>query len=656
MIDRDAVVSPAVAPTPPLHGVPHGGSITHVAVTVAGDAALSADSSHGVRLWPALDGSREPVPLSAGAEIKQLALVRDGRELVAIVRDAAGAVTLVRCAEDGRAGTRAQLASDEPIVEVAAVDGGVVARTADHALVVYGLDGTARGRLVAGAGERITDLAARGTRIGAIVATSAGTQLRWVTLSPRLAWSAPIALPLAPRDDLFAISPSGRRIAYADVQQSVLHVMDIGFVPTLIAGERLVHTHTAHDAVGFLDEDTVAVTGGSVTWWRTPIANPAPSTDPWNVPTKPVLPHVVLPGDAPAGAFADGLVVSGYEASLALSTKSGVRYLGWATSPSTIFTENPSHVVFSHASSQFSWLTDDLAIAHAVNLRDHQPRLGVTWGQPFGDRYVVVTKPAGDVATLLDAVEPEASKDIKLPAPIERYFFGDGVLGIVAKNTLYRYRIDLTGGTTTATELTPAVKLADNSLSYLQPFDASLADGLVAVTLGWEREWSEQQVLTFHRIVDGKMVRTKQPFSGQIVRSRRDGQVVLLHHHDALTGYVLRVMRGDTLVREIKRDKLEMPLAVNADATRFATREGAAVVMLDEVGSELWRTPVWAASSMLVTGSRVVIAAPGGFVALDIATGETVARACGFDFGLHVAVPEGRAQDMTPVCEDPLVQ
>src|SRR6184192_590488 len=40
---------------------PHGGAISTLAVTPDGTAAITADQLGGMRLWPVLDGSREPL-------------------------------------------------------------------------------------------------------------------------------------------------------------------------------------------------------------------------------------------------------------------------------------------------------------------------------------------------------------------------------------------------------------------------------------------------------------------------------------------------------------------------------------------------------------------------------------------------------------------
>src|SRR3569832_140727 len=88
---RRSMLAPAPERIPV--GVPHGGFINHVAVTEPGDAAVSLENIGGLRLWPTLDGSREPVPFTVNGAAA-VALSPAGKELLVGVRDEAGAVQL----------------------------------------------------------------------------------------------------------------------------------------------------------------------------------------------------------------------------------------------------------------------------------------------------------------------------------------------------------------------------------------------------------------------------------------------------------------------------------------------------------------------------------------------------------------------------------
>src|SRR5690349_1181413 len=89
---------PTAAPPLPLSAA-HGADITVLGVTVDGLAAATADRLGGIRLWPVLDGTREPVVIQ-GTPPRAIALLRDGDGdgggFAIGMLDAAGGVRVVR--------------------------------------------------------------------------------------------------------------------------------------------------------------------------------------------------------------------------------------------------------------------------------------------------------------------------------------------------------------------------------------------------------------------------------------------------------------------------------------------------------------------------------------------------------------------------------
>src|SRR5450432_317276 len=96
----DAPIAVVGAPEPPpppgplITGI-HGESIRALAVTDDGLVAVSADVGGAVRLWPALDGTREPVVVAATPPVA-LAIEADGDDVAFAGLDAAGALEIVR--------------------------------------------------------------------------------------------------------------------------------------------------------------------------------------------------------------------------------------------------------------------------------------------------------------------------------------------------------------------------------------------------------------------------------------------------------------------------------------------------------------------------------------------------------------------------------
>lgn len=75
-----SIPAPPVAPRPtaprllpPPRSAPHGSEIIALGTTVDGQAAATADRMGGIRLWTALDGTREPAVIQ-GTAAKSIAL------------------------------------------------------------------------------------------------------------------------------------------------------------------------------------------------------------------------------------------------------------------------------------------------------------------------------------------------------------------------------------------------------------------------------------------------------------------------------------------------------------------------------------------------------------------------------------------------------
>src|SRR5438874_2145087 len=72
-----AALQPAPRVPPPPLTAAHGAEIVALGVTIDGEAVASADRLGGLRLWPALDGTREPIVIQ-GTAARAVALARNG--------------------------------------------------------------------------------------------------------------------------------------------------------------------------------------------------------------------------------------------------------------------------------------------------------------------------------------------------------------------------------------------------------------------------------------------------------------------------------------------------------------------------------------------------------------------------------------------------
>jgi hypothetical protein len=642
-------------PDPIVRGTPHGGKIHELAAAEEGDAAITADELDGIRLWPTLDGTREPVPVATSSPADQLALFHDGRDLVAVILDSAGAVSLIRLGLDGSVRGRAQLPGDA-YVEVVAVGRQVLVRTNDHAIELYSPEAELVGRLTPAHGERVTDLAARRGRAAAVITTDGGTFIRWITTRSELRWDPAMKLPLVPVDNMLAIAPTTRRVAFVDTGFTGLHVFDLGLIPVPVAGTKLA-VGPSHTAVGFVDDQTAVVAGAPSMWWTStkPATDAQTPTDPWEV-TTPVLPHTT-PGLGSFGAaIVDRYLIVPAKLSLALMDSTSTRYLGWKYSAANgSATPLAEQVVMTSESSRFTWLDDDLALARSFNLGDHRrPDEPWFYGTPVGKRHVLAQH--GDSnATFLDLIDvekPDERVAIGRFTHYNRHELVDGMLTVSAGRTVRRFQIDL--ATTKVTELLPALKMPTDSIAWLRIFDPARSGDLVAMAVGWEHEWSDHPLAWVYRKVGSRIETTRlKQFEYSLIRSDAAGTLVLLDR-----GRAIVVMRDGKVVSRTETPGLVYPIVANADASRIATRVGQEVVMRDGHGAELWRTSLWGTNQLgfIAGDKRLAVSAPGGFVALDAATGARVARECAWSFGLHDTLPPATPMNLATVCEDPVVQ
>lgn len=155
--DEAAAVDPATVQPEPTGdpvvfasvGIPHGAAITMIAIDPLSEAALTRDAIGGVRLWPALDGSREPlvVPIR---DPRAMALASDGAGgwTLALV-DAAGGARLVAVDKAGKMQPLASLPPTDPITQIVVMPGGeqLVAVGSDHVLRLLDRHGTELARL-----------------------------------------------------------------------------------------------------------------------------------------------------------------------------------------------------------------------------------------------------------------------------------------------------------------------------------------------------------------------------------------------------------------------------------------------------------------------------------------------------------------------------
>lgn len=625
---------------PVAKGVPHGGQISQVAVTEQGDAALTFDTVGGVRLWPALDASRTPVPVSAVAP-RRLGLAHAGRDLLATILDQAGTVRLVRLGRDGSVRGDVQLRGEVAYQQVIAVDDGALVRGEDQTIEWFLPDGESRGRLLADPSTRIEAIAARRGQAIAIVRAGGTHQLRWLhTLGGMLTWGPSVALPVLVKDELVALSPSHHRVAIVDTT-SQLSVYELGLVPVRIGHAMSTSTPTS---LGFIDDDRVALMAASMSWWVKP---EDVKHDPWAVGS------ISMPAPSrmqflEGGAVADHLAVSGFGAALALTDKDGVRYLGYKEHGAGNTGAAPSSLWVATSGTRLVWLDDTLAIKREIELRKELTGPWI-YATAVGDHHVVTHTPIDGTykVELLDLERRDAPVLLGTYPSVDRVAMSPetGLLAIAVHGKLHRFQVDLAANT--ARELPPL--RARGSVSTVRLLDPERAGGMTAVTVGWDHDYDEDYTLTIHRANGApKKIRS---FTGRVIDVDARGNLYMV------AGNEIQVRRGDKTVSSFEVDGLGTPIAVTADGSRYAVLIGTDIAVLDARGTELWRKPMWGTAQLVFTadGKHLAVRANGGLALLDAATGERKALECGWSFALTTTPPPTTVLASAPVCEDPML-
>jgi len=162
------------------------GPIRIVAATPG--AAVTADELGGVRLWPALDGSAEPVIVDL-PQPSALAIATRGPAWAIAMVDDGGDAIVATVDRDGQIVKHADTRADGGrFTGVVAVPAGFLLWS-EHALVLVDHDGKLVNTLT---GKRVVAVAAAGERAAAIVDDDGKRRTRWIGFGP-LSWDDAIA-------------------------------------------------------------------------------------------------------------------------------------------------------------------------------------------------------------------------------------------------------------------------------------------------------------------------------------------------------------------------------------------------------------------------------------------------------------------------------
>jgi hypothetical protein len=265
-------------------GVAHSGAIDKIAVAPDGSAALTSDVTGGVRLWSALDGSREPQPLPIRAP-QAMSIAADGTGWTMFVVDASGGAKIMVADAAGTIRTVAELPPFSPLFEGHVLPGGkhVLALFRDHSIRLVDLAGKDVGQF----GERrfrptSLRIAADGTRALAMVTSPESGGMTKIDLQPIAITTGPkpsvklggkprqftISTAVAP--STIALSPDGTRAAVVERWNGAQWDVAVLTIGDDKPPQRFAVVAAAHTVpgVGFVGASKVIVSAndGSVSW------------------------------------------------------------------------------------------------------------------------------------------------------------------------------------------------------------------------------------------------------------------------------------------------------------------------------------------------------------------------------------------------------
>ena len=349
-------MTPAAQAGPNLRhkGAPHSGAIDRIAVAPDGKSALSRDQTGGVRLWPALDGAAEPVPLPArGVEQMSLSPRSDGAWTVALV-EASGQAQFLRVDAKGDVKPLAALPPHDPVVEAHVLAGGkqLVVLYRDFTIRLLDASGRELGRYerrkFSPRSLRVSD---DGKRVVAIVlerlngATHEGYLQPLDIVGNKFAAKAPerFRTPLQPTRQNAVLSPTGATfVMLAPDRQGrnylvLVHNLDRPGSRRTFPSELRVH---AEPSLGFASAEALVLSSEDAngTAWQL------------NTRSGRTVPRTGPPREVRATAMGAGVQVGGYGTWLYVQNirDSATRYLGFDSF-------RPAAAAFSPTGSWLAW-------------------------------------------------------------------------------------------------------------------------------------------------------------------------------------------------------------------------------------------------------------------------------------------------------------
>ena len=577
------------APRPPgLHAIvaPPNETTRALAVLPDGTAAVSADVTGSVRLWPTLDGSREPVVVPMHRPVA-LAMMRSGANVEIAGLDGAGQLELVTATGLGELPASTQVALPRPAIGVWATTKGFLVETDDQRLVFVTPGWPPSTDVEPPPGTHIAAIAVHGDAMLALLAGSEGVHARWLLADKGLHWGdqSP-ALKIEPGP--IALSPGHTQIAATNLEHDLVTI-DLATgkltarAPDTDSNNEFSTTDMA--PIGYLDDTSVLVHfTGFTTLWHIDAAS---FTD------------MAQDRRGSVAAIGRSHAVFGEGAELMIADAAGTpHYLGFRIGALTMFAPAGRTLL----------ATDGQQLVRlGADLRDHA---SYDLPSPHGTGYSVIT--------LLDA-----SHVLLQSYQREAYY------DIVALDTMDATPVSTSERLVTYDLATRTAAFTDGAKLSFRRFDAATVTFGKAATL----EAPNVSSVTF----DGTTA---------VVGWLRPDDVFVQQKVTHIRPDAGTLVPGRAVEQMVQRGGGEEDMPIEPSPPVFArsvkSPDGALAASIangrmslrDAAGSVRWTVPAAGASDVVWLRSGELLATGAGVARVDLETGAFSDRRCGWQFGV----------------------
>lgn len=640
------VVVPPAKPAQPAEFRPerlmsggHGQAIASIALSEDGRAAVTIDSANRVRLWPALDASRDPwvVPLVAPGRV---AIQRDGATFVLGTLDAAGGIIVQRIDDTGT--LVGQVAFEPAFDDLVAATGGFLAIRSDQTIIKLDARGKQLATLRAEPGSRVTALAHRKGRTLALLSARDGVTGRWVTDAMTWGDSTPV-LPIVPTTAV--LSPAHTHLAALHPKSKRPVVIDLATGRTTELRNPRWEQETTSLPLGFVSADRIAVQHtdfelSTISWWDLRGGLRGEQGTDFEL-------EFVSVRDSAAG---DDRVVAFIDMELVLVAPSSVRYLGYRVTSASRVRATPGGVVAGIGGTP-TLLDDAFRATRRLVVPALTPR---GWSDVFpleDDRAIVITNqvegrfgeewldetlvPRQSRPPRFELVDLAAKKKLQtLPfAPRgNKITFEPATQLLAARGGSQVFLAKLDPAGTFGPTSTIALDAPVREVALLDP---ALTGGAIALVVAPVRGGIKVWRIHGGDLTPGSTFRAGEPttLTGELDAIDRAGNLYLRESPDVVA--IHAPDREPVRIADLKSGKLRP----SPDGKRVAVFGRGRIVLHASDGKELWAIAVPGVTDVQWSSDGELVVTARGLARIDASDGQLLAGQCGWGLALRSAAP-----------------